>query len=500
MGFPVNNFTMISALAKGIKGIGTFDFMEDHFYESIDEELRGFNLIAMIVHDPEQHSGFHNFLEARFRDLHYSKGLHFLFFALVQPPREWWDNYERRGLRSFYNLWKANTGEVHSEINSIRQFNDSIADILGASNTKEPFVLLFRNFREKEALIFRTSEVILSKQFSILSDLSPHSATLTMDQISSSLPPGSKSVHKYYSPVIDQLDALVSVVTYGTKAYQPEKVRKHLTELSRSFLLEFQNQMVFVRKELADKAELDEDQLEIVYEVMSRLAHTMINLLGDKDAKPVSSLPDKLAGLFDDDSLRYLRTAFLLWTSLDRYSQHGTEEEFDYAPVAIGFARAFENEINHSFAHFVREELNINLPDYFYKHQPGVNALLELHDGSGRPPLNYNYKNYRNVVDGLDWSPLEIGTNLKALENITAKGNMGSDIHKALSLKFDEHELAILEREWKIIRNVRNNSAHPNQVSREDVVVLENAFTTLLNGGIFNILAKMKNEYRHGVR
>lgn len=502
MGFPVNNFTMMKALAKGIRGDSDFEFMEDSFFEVLDRELSKFNLFAFIIHDPVQHKEFNDYLRKNFLSIHRYTGKKFLFFALAQPPDNWLKEVEGSGFSDFYNLWPWKTGEKYREITSIKVVSDTLANLFKIDITDSPGVIIFKNFREKEFLYVGTDQEMLENQFYLLTGHSSHAGDLNLYELYKRLgssPFVGKGIFLKYnnSPIIELLDTVVTEITHRTGSISPDKTETHLTELENLFMEELHTVLASIRRELKEDDLLDEDHLEHVYEILSKLSSILITRSSQRMDQPKSRLLDYLSTYFEDDSLRSLRTSLLIKKVLDyNQRQQSNKDGYDYATVGIGFARAFENEINLSFAHFVRKKLEINLPPYFCKHEAGVPAVMMVSGKYGPFELNFNYKKDKNIINGLDWSPLEIGKNLKAFEEININKAKYADMYEELLTRFGSEKLDVLLKNWRLIRNIRNDCAHPNTVTRQNIDMLEEAYISLMENGIFEVLAELKYSYK----
>lgn len=66
MGMPVNSYSLLQTIANG------GEIWEER---TIANALKPFNRFAFILHDPEQHPGFHHHLEEIFDRLGYVTGL-----------------------------------------------------------------------------------------------------------------------------------------------------------------------------------------------------------------------------------------------------------------------------------------------------------------------------------------------------------------------------------------------------------------------------------------
>jgi len=89
MGMPISSYTVLSALANGRNRYET---------EVAQRALSPFNLFAFVIHDPEEHSKFHQVLERQFDRFDFITGHKLLFLRLVDPPTNWLNHAKWQGL------------------------------------------------------------------------------------------------------------------------------------------------------------------------------------------------------------------------------------------------------------------------------------------------------------------------------------------------------------------------------------------------------------------
>ena len=147
-------------------------------------------------------------------------------------------------------------------------------------------------------------------------------------------------------------------------------------------------------------------------------------------------------------------------------------ELIDYTPVAICLAKVFEREINLSIVHWIRQDLGVDLPGYFNKHQDQVDAIFS-HPGIRDIDFNKSGTNNR-------WNPPAIGESQLAYRQVAQQ----------MQNWFNPPD-NFLEN-WDTIRKVRNQAAHTEYVGQESVRTIQHTLNQLVQGDIFTTLFKMK--------
>lgn len=500
MGFPVNNFTVLSTLAKGMLKKIPFDFIEDHVFEEIHRKIIDFDAFAVVVHDPSRHKEFDEYIKEEFYTLHRLTGKNLLFFSLVQPPEEWLEETGSDGFglsRNFLTNW--NIGPQYRNISSIDDSIDTLTEVFRVRLGTAPLVLLFKSFLDKRVFVFDTGVDTLEQQFRLIAREVDQNPLVQVDGLAEIMRAryGASlyySLQTYASPIIELLDQMVTEITYKGGNYSPDKVKAYLIGKFLQVTNEFRR---FLQKgaKYPDEYEPNPEEIAELHERNSSYARMMLNI------KNVSyredQLVEKMKVYFDEDSIVYLRTAASVKQALEDVGRQAGVDSLDYACIGIEYGRAFENEMNLSLAHFVREQLEIQLPEYFYRYEEGVIAKMIAYGANGEFEIDFNKVNNFNVVQGRNWSPVMLGNILKAIDSIMDPDMIYLNAQNKLTEIFGDAKLQILKEEWGKIKNIRNKCAHTAQVALNDIHLMERAFDRLYQAGIFGILASMKNKYRN---
>jgi hypothetical protein len=157
-----------------------------------------------------------------------------------------------------------------------------------------------------------------------------------------------------------------------------------------------------------------------------------------------------------------------------RLEQIIDDEEIDFTQVTIGYSKFFESEINLSLVQLIRNEIGIPMPLYFNKYydMPG-DFLVKVREGY---IVNFNVRDFSQG----NYLPPGLGQSL----------NTSKRLRRELSEYIKE--LDELISEGKKLNEVRNKSAHPELVFKEDLMTVKAALIQIYSKGILSdlILAK----------
>jgi hypothetical protein len=167
----------------------------------------------------------------------------------------------------------------------------------------------------------------------------------------------------------------------------------------------------------------------------------------------------------------------------DRDNEDYVNKGFDYSPLIISLTKLFEIEINLSIVHWIRKYLRIHLPEYFNKHEPGLEAKFKLS------------MNQESVIDfnkgyNLKWLPPGLGQSELALKELKSKFKF------FLILKKFKFNYEILIKNWELIRKTRNRAAHTELMNCSDFLDIHSAMKLLNSKRYFEKFSMIKKEFR----
>jgi len=157
MGMPVSNYTVLRTLGYG---------GEEYEKQAAIRALEGFNLFAIVIHDPETDPEFDQYLQQTFDRLDYITGDSLLFFALTDPSPEWLNRANKRAYYKqlsweFQALINPDNG-IFSVDKGLTAF--SLANSLSIPNEQLPCIVVTPDFRSNDFFWFKTSQFLIREQ------------------------------------------------------------------------------------------------------------------------------------------------------------------------------------------------------------------------------------------------------------------------------------------------------------------------------------------------
>ncbi len=180
----------------------------------------------------------------------------------------------------------------------------------------------------------------------------------------------------------------------------------------------------------------------------------------------------RLEGL-EYESKIFLKSANAVYSM---FLQEKDLEELDYSPVAIGYTKFFEKEINVSIVQSIRKDLGINMPEFFNKYCP-IRGTYELKIND-KFKIDYNMKNMRT---GSYLAP-GLGQTFHALE--AEIGNVEGESNK----------LNELLSKGRKLNTIRNRAAHPELISKDDLDKIRDIILKLYLHKVFDDLIATKKK------
>lgn len=467
MGMPITGYTILSALAKG----------EDGFeINNARRVLSPFNLFAFVIHDPATHDKFHNTLTQMFDELDHITGKKLLFFAFVTPPDIWLRHARSREYYLEFASWE--NSRATSNDCSVTAF--SIATALKIPFEDLPCIVVTSSFELKQFEWFKTSSDTLEKQLSKLGYLAARR------------PRGSNILHELQLDVEPNVislncsltEALVDVLCFVEAGMQRDSwIREMALEQASRTLANLFKQISELKSRYSDPDSDEIDRLSIC--ISTFLSQIYQGNLLDHN----SPLINNVAGYYlENKSIIMLHTAEKVFMLLnDRKNQEVLHSlgidcinDVDFSPAIICFAKVFENEMNLSVVHWIRQRLGIQLPEYFNLPQRGIRAVYtpSIEDGH---EINFNTENQGK------WLPPGIG------QSELVCSDMGKT---SIPAEFDLNLWAFLLAKWQIIRKKRNKAAHTEILGLEEMQAIRNALLELASQNLFAQTYSMKNHYK----
>lgn len=468
MGMPVTSYTVLKTLALG---------GQNYELHTIEKAIKPFNLFAFIIHDPQAHPDFEQYLNNEFDRFDYTTGDKLLFFALVDPPEKWLQHAKDRAYYQSLTSWEAqefgNPSETPKSTDpSLTAF--TLANALKIPTESLPCIIVTDDFRNRQFLQFETNIQMLDRQMEYLGYVAQRytggSSLLNMiDAQKMGREEGHQAVLLHDSLAKILSDVLSFVVASHDRGWlgdqAVDQAKKAINDLYGK--LE-QAKSTFNEESTAD---LDDICLDIL---------GVFSLLNTSQKSDFTNLIPIDPAILEADSVKILHTAYrvleMLFEDQSEAVDSILEQTLDWTPGVICLAKVFEKEINLSVVHWVRQHFGVKLPQYFNRYQPGVRARL------GK--ANFNMENQSHPGQ---WFPPGIGQSEIACKNLAPSPP---------PYPISANDWQLLLTDWERIRIQRNKAAHTQIVDESCAQVVITSLTSLANNGLFNNLYAMKKAYR----
>lgn len=491
MGFPLNSYMVLKELAGHPSS------------EECQRIKTEFNLYCFIIHDPITHKDFHKHLSNIFDRLDYLTGDKLLFLSLVDPPqRKYQSSQNRLAFERITHRWGYYPTPLYSKDESITAHY--LAQGLEIPVHSLPCLVITRSMGSRFILWGKTSTTLVSKQLEELGYIAsrnPRIKKIRQPDLEKLLRQDFCSTHPDFElsavNLTDNVSKVISdilgfivlqnpvhgdVINY-TKPIVKSQIETRIQSLKslRSEIKELY--CVIKNPDEETNNEFQEEILEKVgnYEKMSAQYWMLTSQLVKNSIS--SEKEETYSSLLEYESYGFLRTAMVILNALEQEGFNyfeSTEIIQDFSPGLICYSKVFEKEINFSVVHWIREKLGIKLPKYFNKYQPNISARYSPQIPNSRPvEFNQKYKN--------SWLPPGIGQSELVAKSMAVR---------SLPSGFDKNTWNILLKNWKLIREKRNQAAHTEIISKQDFIFVKLAFDHLFSEGIFYKLYNLKSNYR----
>ncbi len=323
MAAPISSYDLLKPLSNPTKSY--------HELFKMNEALKGFNLFAFIIHDPEKHSDFDREMGRIFDRLDYLTGEKLLFFALIDPPEEWLRYGRQREYMKYLGDGKAlvlpnSQNTITSTDKELTVF--SLATSLNIPIDMLPCIVITRNFCISDFVWVRTCENHVMEQLEELgyrarramNGVDLVSDKDMMQKIDLCEGSGSESLE------VNLARALTDVLSFITDSNNPEvhqQVEQTISDL--------QETLMEIKRELSDEqnsqsTELNRQLDNLCEKIVAFLAH--LNTRPNQDLANFISI-DMLH--LEVDSRLILKTAHMV----NDFLMNAPTRMIDYTPVAI---------------------------------------------------------------------------------------------------------------------------------------------------------------------
>ena len=459
----MSKYSMLSALGYGASQSVT---------ERTQATLSKYNLFGVIIHDPKAHPDFHYEFGRLFEKLDYISGQNFLFFGLTNPPDDWVNIHILE--RNYISIWDREDSLHPSR--SLYEADDSVSAYVLAQQLKVdfddlPIIVLTNNFSLNQYRVVKTCSHSIEKQITEIGFFC--SQNKTGFSIENDLA---------FNKLIDEIDlcggsslisneealsnSLVDFLSFFIKKSDTEDARK-----AKQLIPSIVNKYSRLIRNHDDPKRIE--QLNLF------LLGSLANSIRGEVFRPIISISSDI----EYESKIILNTfnkVFPFFGDLANIHNDNNYNEVDYSPLIISLGKIFEIEVNLSIVHWIRQELGIELPDYYKKRKDVDKDYIVVPNFPNSRSIDFNNGN------GTKWFPPGIGQSELAFRNYCEQGNIPDEIDNCKEFLFN----------WKRIRLFRNESAHSIILNHGDFQEVLSVFNLLNSNDRFDQLTSIKSSLR----
>jgi hypothetical protein len=476
MAMPLSSFTVMQALLHRC-----LPFPHRYQFDTeVAEALRRYNLVALILHSPERHPEFDHRLQRDFEIYDRTTGGKLLFFAVVEPSKDWLRNAARR------DYFRIFAGKPLEQIKCSDPDAALCALARAFSVTQLPAVVVINPKDPDETVVLQTSALEIEQQFSRLGVCAaeyqreiPLSNQLDKWKLN--------NIHQLAPREFASYRALLAFA--GIAARERRGSAREAENLLHAFLRDgprpwksrsdSPDDLTGVQINLPRSQpetgvqEYPDEPDEYAVGLLLDLAY-YLGSMRNLDAPAAERLPRfrLLSGVVRGE-LEIEASAAL--ASADAILWGGAQLE-DFSPLMICVAKAFESEINASLVQWYRNKLGVDMPRYFKLHAPNVTALA-----GGGQPVDFNAKRRQG-----EWHPPSLGQSLWA----------GTRHFTEQPSELTPEQFAHLAEIWGHILPLRNRAAHSGFLERSEFLFGAELWMKLKQGRLLGKLLDLKLRLR----
>lgn len=487
MGMPINNYTLLRALTPQAQNY------EKEIAKSI---FKQFNLFAFIIHIPEIHIEFDDFINEKFEELDHCTNDQLLFFSLCNPPAKWLKNAKGR---KYVRHLRSYSGNYSEDSNSQIISNDKLAAALTLMHALNldfnqlPCIVVVDNFNSNKYVLIKTDPLKLIQQLSALGFAAKNTHQYILEIISGNTRDYGETEIKYigtnrynnergmknYSfTLADALSNALSFIALNSNLGDYEK--RIAGENVRKILY---NQFDSFKRLKQENFGIDEIKNKIIKRSLKISAYAA-NLVQDK----YNSLNFAYENL-EAESICILKTVekiseILYYSSREVIKNNRNQisfETFETSPFIISYGKMFEIEIDLSIGQWIRKYLGIILPNFYNIPEPCKTVKYFPQIINPKPIDFNNNRDGRLLMPGLGQTEL-------AFYDFRTIFTQENSWEVNRTEKFIEN--------WKIIRELRNRAGHTEIMTNNDLQKIKNKLIYLENQEIFKYLNILKKKLK----
>lgn len=445
------------------------------------ESLKNFKLFCFILFHPTKQVDFNIFIEDNLHTLDSrTRGGSLIFFTLSKPTNKFIQLVQRR----------KDNREYINEIKAIEEgiglgYNDDatlyvLCKDLGIPEEALPCLVITNDFSKDNIFFMCTNKRTLIED---LSELHSIAEIEDEDNLINAIRENKKfqaigRLHKSFAEIIVEALSLNAVKDNrdtdinGAEDVAREKIKNLLEEIRLIKL-----QLLALNRNLNRLQDIEENEILVNYE--SEIIKLVTRILNNYQGNISLTEIDEFKNFFEPKSFEFLKSGFKVFKMFEN------DNDFDFSSSIMPFAKAFENEINHSLIQWVRDRINIKMPEYYCKYQPNFfgNSIIAKKD------LNKRDENG-------EWKALAFGEAKMVLEEFLRMKKYSLISNKNKTVYFDKNQLKEFFMIWEKMRIIRNKAGHSEILQRDKSLLFKDNIYELLKKKYFDGLFKIKSMLR----
>lgn len=458
MGYPLNRYDLFKMISK------------DENILKINEVFSDIKLYGLLIYDPILNTGIDNLINHSFDKIDISTGTKFLFLSLVTN----FDFVDSKIKSKVEQLNKVGCNERKITPDEQRVDAYNLAQLLNVNTEEFPILLLSNSLKFNEFIIIKTDSDNIINQ---LSKIGQYCESISSKKLNFK--------NERFKNLIDQLNTVSSIVL------NRKNQLNLIDDLIELFIYKLDG---YVKDTFYNPSSFNKDQYaKIITKIRIDLFNTKNNEINDHLLLLITRiygvLPNnendefKLDENVEYDSETIIKTFNrLLLMYIDDNGKF--INDIDYTPLVICLAKIIEIETNSSIVQWIREGLEIEMPEFFKKYKPDISpdltSIKPSQEISGFKTRTVNFNSKLND----QWSPPGSG-----LSNFVTRTLIEVNKYKSpIEMYYDEFVKC-----WYTIVEIRNPSAHRKILAYDDFEIVFNCFKTLQKNEIFKQLALLRS-------
>lgn len=479
MGMFLSKYSMLKALGYGA---------DKYVMDETQKILNKFKLFGLILHDPIKHTEFHQKFAQSFERLDYLTGSNFLFLGLTDPPHKWIE----KNKRDYFGIWDLD--KLLNPLNAYTTDDEgitafTIAKSIGIEYDQLPVIILTNNLQFNQFRIIKTCSQHLEKQLTEIGYFCSQKGIFfnlehdyEFNQLIATINLCGEASHIHSEETLAKVlsDFLSFIVAGNDHSRDKQAAENHAHTVIQKFLEKVSFQRDTVRIEQLRLALLGHlSNLSICNSTDSALK---IDNRCEHESSIILKTFNKVFPFFEEINNEVSNSYHIKERALRNKSSNN---ELDYSILIISLCKIFEIEINLSVVHWIRNNLKIEMPDYFkrYKNVSFPYLLSPSHEYTfdTPKPIDFNKRGKCNI-----WIAPGLGESLLITKTLASRGEIPPEINN----------IGEFIMKWSTLKNFRNLATHTQSLNEKNFQTVYTTFTALNDTGKFTEMNNLKLKFK----